>query len=588
MLLERYIPPNLRGPLRDAGNIGYSILDNVIGIEDGYRSAGERFKDELFENPKGVAKQIGSGMLEGAKGLLSDPVGTARDVITDVAQSTGRAAKGAAGYLPEGVELKSATMEQIRAANDAYTGDLVAMTGVIPAASGTRAVARAAGNVDVGARTADAIGLGRSIASGDLEGIGEVFQRSGEANSLSAAKVGSDYFDPPAQNAGRALDPAMKSPFSLNVKQKTAPYNWSTGARDLGILAPTTLIRPEDDLGKRLYFAAGDRTSGGQEITSIGEMQLRRPVVMMAGPEFMNTGDTWASHRGVMKPKDNVLQQVSQNEEVKLAYMPMGERSGDFAKHQAELFSEALYSAPMPDATVRRLDDELRKIIVASNSKQLDRRNKARAKKGLPPQGGIDQGLVPSVSSPVFRDWFSSQAAESIRKPFIQRVDKADVKNLDGNIDVGEIRFAATNPDLVNAQSFSAGYRFGTPDIQRGLLDADHPSYDTKYAAVEGTGAETYGMSVPPSIMARDTFLPRLAESAKGQGYRFGQNDFPERDYLLPADQRVFTMNPKTSQLIDGQLVEEANKFMELSRTLGPEYADMYNRGLIADFIRGY
>ena len=47
-------------------------------------------------------------------------------------------------------------------------------------------------------------------------------------------------------------------------------------------------------------------------------------------------------------------------------------------------------------------------------------------------------------------------------------------------------------------------------------------------------------------------------------------------------------MNPNTSQLIDGQLVEEANKFMELSRTLGPEYADMYNRGLIADFIRGY
>jgi hypothetical protein len=145
MLLERYIPPNLRGPIRDAGNIGYSILDNVIGIEDGYRSAGERFKDELFENPKGVAKQIGSGMLEGAKDLLSDPIGTAigtaKGVITDVAQSTDRAAKGAAGYLPEGVELKSATMEQIRAANDAYTGDLFAMTGVIPAAAGARTAA---------------------------------------------------------------------------------------------------------------------------------------------------------------------------------------------------------------------------------------------------------------------------------------------------------------------------------------------------------------------------------------------------------------------------------------------------------------
>ena len=75
------------------------------------------------------------------------------------------------------------------------------------------------------------------------------------------------------------------------------------------------------------------------------------------------------------------------------------------------------------------------------------------------------------------------------------------------------MRFAATNPDLVNAPSFSAGYRFGTPDIQRGLLPSSHPSYDTKYAAREGTGAETYGVSVPASIMARDTVLPKLAET---------------------------------------------------------------------------
>ena len=58
---------------------------------------------------------------------------------------------------------------------------------------------------------------------------------------------------------------------------------------------------------------------------------------------------------------------------------------------------------------------------------------------------------IPSVSSPAFREWFSNKAPESVRKPFIQRVDKSDLKNLEGVPDVGEIRFSLTVPELVNA-----------------------------------------------------------------------------------------------------------------------------------------
>jgi hypothetical protein len=585
-----YIPPRLREPLRQARGLGYSLIDNVIGIDDGYESGGERLGTAIRQDPMGVARSVGGSLLESVGDTISDPLGAIQGVAQGIGQSYTRASQGAAAYLPEGVELKDATMEQIRTANDAYLADVTNLASVVPATKAVGTAGRTAmrvGRMANDAIGADAIGLARAVAQGDLEGVGEVFQRSGQGGSVGAAKVGSDYFNPPRADAGRAKDLALFSPFSLNTKQKTAPYNWRTGANDLGILSATSLIRPEDDLGKTYYFAAGDRTSGGTEITSIGDMVLRRPVRMEAGPEFMNTGDVWASHRGVMVPKHNVLKDAQNYQDIKFAYAPMGERSGDFAKHQAELFAEAIYSSEMPRDTVARIDSELQTIIGNQQKTQLAKINKARVKAGQPPIEAPDQGVIPSVVSPAFRDWFSSQAAESVRKPFIQRIDKADIKGLEGAIDVGEVRFAATNPDLVNAPSFSAGYRFGTPDIAQGLLPSDHPSYDTKYTAKAGTGAETYGVSVPASIMARNTVLPKLAESAKSGGFTTGQNSLDFRDYLLPSEQRIFTMNPKTSQLVDNQLVDEASTYIDTYNRLGPDFANMYNRSLIEAFIRG-
>jgi hypothetical protein len=32
---SRFIPPNLRQPLAEAGALGYQLLDNVVGFDDG-------------------------------------------------------------------------------------------------------------------------------------------------------------------------------------------------------------------------------------------------------------------------------------------------------------------------------------------------------------------------------------------------------------------------------------------------------------------------------------------------------------------------------------------------------------------------
>lgn len=480
--------------------------------------------------------------------------------------------------------------------------DTLRYEGVMPMIAGL--LGQAARGVD-----APAAAAGGFIPAEDV--IGEAFNTAGAAMAGGAGaavpegalganvlrpraqKFGRDYFDAPMENAGRAKDPAMFTEFS-QTKHKIAPYEWQTTANDLNQWDVPTLIAPEKDQGKRMFLLAGDRTAGDTEITGLTNLQFRRPVVMRAGGAYMDSGDTWASHRSVMKPKQNVFDQYDPAE-IKVGYTPMGERSGDFAKHQGELLSEALYSSPMPSGVVKTIDDRLLDIVSAArksdHSKEVARIKKANVKreaKGLDPLPIPELNLsdVPSVASEGFRAWLHDQSAEKIAKPFISMMDTSPMKALEGVPDVGEIRFAATSPDLVTAQAYSGGYRMSTPDVRRGLLASEHPSYDTKIARAPETSSETFGTNIPSYIFARDTALPRIAANMRAVGFDPMRNSQEIRDYLLPKDQRVITMNPKTNQLMDQQWVDETSRFIELEKMLGKPYADEYAQGLLFDYLR--
>lgn len=584
---EQYIPPGLRGPLRD-----------IFGMARVTGEGGAGILRAVQQDPLAVNRAIGESMVGGAKSLLNDPVGTVRGVVSDTAGTVQRALTNtAADYLPEGVTLATATPDQIKTANDARYADLASTAAMaVPGTKALRAGARAVGDVDVSGLASDATYAGRSIAQGDPRGLIEAFQRGGEGESLSAAKNtqimrGSDYFDAPRVGGGRAKDPALFTPFSQNVKQKTAPYNWEveTNLVDAGYTAPT-LISPSELQGTDMYFLAGDRTAGGREVSRVGQLQLQRPVRLEAGGEYMDTQDVWASHSGVMKPKQNVFADpINEGRDIRVGFSPMGERSGDFAKHQGQLYSEMLYSSQMPKKTVKQVNAELKSVVGDFRQKALAKKNKQREKEGLKPLTRVTLSDIPSVDSPDFRDWFDTQSPEQVRKPFLQRMDKSDMKQLPGLPDVGEMRFAATNPDLVQSPSFSSGYRFATPDISRGLLSADHPSYDTKISKMPGTGSQTFGADVPWTISARDTALPRLAAAALEKGTFYpGQNmPFSGRAYTLPSDQRVFTMNPKTKQTMDQQYVDEASTYLDRLQRGGIEDATQYEMNLIEAYLRG-
>ena len=594
MDFRQYIAPGLRGPLDDLMGIG-----KVVG------QGGYDLLSAIQQDPRAVNQAIGDSMVGGIQSLITDPVGTAKSVYEETTTTAKNAlTKSAADYLREmfDVEPKDAKPEMITASNDARSADQAALLAMlIPGTKALRAGAKAAGNVDYSGLAADATYAGRSIAEGDFSDALTAFRPGGEAKSLGAAAPsdniltqvmrGSDYFDAPRQGGGRARDAALFTPFSQNVKQKNAPYDWEaeTSLVDAGYTAPA-LITPSQMQGSDIYFLAGDRTAGGRQVDRVGNLQLQRPVRLEAGGEYMDTEDLWASHSGVMKPKQNVFSDpANQDKDIRVAFSPMGERSGDFARHQGQLYSEMMYSSSMPAKVVKTVNTELRNIVSEFRQKSLAKVNAKRAKDGLKPLKRVTLSDIPSVNSPEFRDWFDTQSPEQVRKPFLQRMDQSDLKALEGLPDVGEMRWSATNPELIQSPSFSSGYRFGTPDIGRGLLSADHPSYDTKISKAPGTGSETFGADVPWTISARDTALPRLAAAALEKGtFKPGQNQrFSGRSYTLPSDQRVFTMNPKTKQTADQQYVDEASTYIDRLKSGGVGDATRYEMSLLETYLRG-
>ena len=563
MDLRYYVPPNLRGAYDVASNVGTGAYNLLSSFQ---------------QDPFGTNKAIGQGMIEGVVDTVSDPVGTAREFGGTLKRGL---TYTAADKLMDmfGVEPKDASPDQLIASNEALASDRAAALGTLASVvPGVGPATRVASRLEVDPNSMGSL-------------LGNVRLRPEAGQGETQIMRGSDYFDAPRAGGGRAKDPALFTPFSQNVKQKTAPYDWEveTNLVDAGYTAPT-LISPSDLQGTDMYFLAGDRTAGGREVTRVGQLQLKRPVRLEAGGEYMDTQDVWASHSGVMKPKQNVFSNpANEGRDIRVGFSPMGERSGDFAKHQGQLYAEMLYSSQMPKKTTKQVNAELKSIVGDFRQKTLAKKNKQREKEGLKPLTRVTLSDIPSVDSPDFIDWFDTQSPEQVRKPFLQRMDKSDMKQLEGLPDVGEMRFAATNPDLVQSPSFSSGYRFATPDISRGLLSADHPSYDTKISKMPGTGSQTFGADVPWTISARDTALPRLAAAALEKGTFYpGQNmPFSGRAYALPSDQRVFTMNPKTKQKMDAQYVEEASTYLDRLQRGGIEDATQYEMNLIEAYLRG-
>ena len=348
---------------------------------------------------------------------------------------------------------------------------------------------------------------------------------------------GNEFFDQP-HGIARKKDPALYTPFS-GIKHTTPPVNYEVSGQILPTLTDPTEIDPSVLKGKTLYFPTGDRTSNQRVIESVNGINLPSPVTTYGGPEYKDYQGSWASERTALRARENALKEaVAANEEPVLAYMPMGERSGDFSKHMAETYGG------MVDG-------------------QMSGQNTRTGLDSIIPEKFRKAGY-PGIASGEFSQWLAKLDGGK-RAAFVKFLDSAGPQGL-GMPDVGAARFAVTNPDLVKSDALGVGYRFSVPDMEKGLLfTKEHPSYGAKLERAPGTQSQTLGFEVPWWIGARYTAASKV--SKKG--------------YALPKDIKSYMGNPRLKQTVDDQWVEEVSTYGDMLRGEGEGAAQRYARGLL-------
>lgn len=478
----RYIPPRLREPLRQAGGLGYSLIDNIIGIDDDFESGGERFGRAVRQDPMGTARAVGGSILDSVSSAVTDPVGTAQGVASDIGQSYLRSSQGAAAYLPEGVELTDATYQQIREANEAYLADVTGLAGVIPAGRAIGAVGRAADD----AIGADARGLIRAVAQGDLEGIGEVLQRGREPQSLSAAK------GPKKED----LDPLGYQ----KTKMRDYLKNTEVQRVDLGEKRPRTPRTWEEMENKLVMPFYGDRTSGGELITGVNDIKFDRPVYSEAGLDFMrgkaNLLDDaiWASNSNIITRIDKEAQKAREKfgeSDIFGMTGSMAPDANDFAKHTGSSIAEMVQQAKITRAGAAEFNEIMK---------------------------SIDPSFV-GLRSPKLRDWLDASSSP-MRKTFIRLMDSAPMQAA-GLPSPAIGRLSVTDPTQVDLPAGQFGMGVAKIDQFKPILKAGiegnrgqqvpHSTYNTQI-----TG-EYFGSlpPVPQSLIFTDVYKAMEGKTTK-------------------------------------------------------------------------
>jgi hypothetical protein len=144
----------LANPRQQKGlTYGELLLDNIIGLDNDYLSAGEQFGQAFNADPLGVMKSAALSAREGARKAVTQPLTTAEELLAGLYESGANVASTLGPeptYLNDtlmelyGVGYDEATDEQVNRAREALFGDVLNVAGVVPVGKGAKMVVDAA------------------------------------------------------------------------------------------------------------------------------------------------------------------------------------------------------------------------------------------------------------------------------------------------------------------------------------------------------------------------------------------------------------------------------------------------------------
>jgi len=361
----------------------------------------------------------------------------------------------------------------------------------------------------------------------------------------SAGKIqhyGNEYYDPapvvqaalgatgsplavgglPAGSVGAGVGPLWHGVSKIKLPRPVA--DMSATHIPTTTLAEKT-IDPAALQGGWLMPAVGDRSRTGSLLSMIGDTNLPTPVTMQGGPGFMpanaGTGSAWASTTpSVGSRLTNQARKLgAEGDPVYFPYTAMGERSVDFSHHVSDALAESMKVKPPSAAAVEAFDAKMAGV------------------KGWPGLGADNLKE------------FLAAAPGDVRNKFAKAMDTSAMQKL-GLPSVAEVRYAVTDPRLLDAPTGSAGQAIAQLTGQKVANPVNpHRTYGTQ---IGGEYVGGFERSVPKELM-----YPDMLKAYKRMGY-----DPLEYDYLM----RQGLTGAPTAQRANQKWVDTVSRYLEANR----------------------
>jgi hypothetical protein len=329
----------------------------------------------------------------------------------------------------------------------------------------------------------------------------------GRAGYKIAAGAMGALLNPDEAEAGvRGISHGISGITLRETPQELAKLNRHVPTKDIFEKA----IEPHDiPVGSWLTPLVGDRSRSGELLTHVGEKELRDPVWMQGGyqfiPEWKGQNVAWGSDRS---PTSTIAGRVREAQkeapDVYGVYTAMSPKSVDASHHMSDTLSQMMHGQKVDAKAVEQFNEAMRNVM---------------------PE-------FPGVKSEKLQAFMRSQPMSN-RDYFAKGMSSRSALEA-GFPDVAQARIAVTHPELLDVPMYSGGQSIAklTGDVTHGSPGfglAPHYTYRSK---LHGQYAGGFGEAVPQELLWRD-FAPKVGArnpSAVGkiwltglQGEKMGQ-----------------------------------------------------------------
>ena len=262
---------------------------------------------------------------------------------------------------------------------------------------------------------------------------------------------------------------------------------------------------PSDYEGTAFITALGDPSIGGVKLVGINGEPFTNPTVMQAGPAFTYGAAArgpdkaiWASD---LSPVSGIANRgraaYEAGFEPFLNYVKMGAQSPDYSHHVTDPILDILRRSKVSKASVAEFDRKMREGFTKDFPAFSD---------------------WPGLSSKNLEGYLFGEGPGKSRTAMAKLMDTAEFKKA-GMPDVGAVRFAATDPDLLNVPGYTSGRMIARMDPTATAIRepaVPHKTYATQLSAhPEGADPARFMYDIPFGITHKDFVDKILAEKPK-------------------------------------------------------------------------